>query len=274
MSSVALSDSVPPVPGIWRRYTLAQRAARFLIWFVIVASIVAAGRTVEIIPEFLVDAPEQIADLLKRMWPPAIDYYPKGIHEAMIETLHIASLGTILAVLMAVPFGLLAARNLTPNRLLNFLAKLVLVSSRSVNSLVWALLFVGIFGPGALAGTLAIAFRSIGFIGKLMGEAIEEAHKGSIEALQATGASKGAEIWYGYWPQIKPAFWSVVLLRWDINVRESAVLGLVGAGGIGMVMDSAQNLFQWDRVAMVLIAIFAVVVIAEVVITQIRKRML
>ena len=153
-----------------------------------------------------------------------------------------------------------------------------MVSSRSVNSLAWALLFVGIFGPGALAGTLAIAFRSIGFIGKLMAEAIEESHKGSIEALQAAGASKGAEIWYGYWPQIRPAFWSLVLvlLRWDINVRESAVLGLVGAGGIGigMVTDSAQNLFHWDRVAMVLVAIFAVVVIAEVVITQIRKRIL
>lgn len=274
MSSSALSGTGPHAKAVWRRHTIAQRAARFMIWFVIVAAIVAAGRSVEVIPEFLIDAPEQLADLLKRMWPPAVAYYPKGIHEALIETLHIASLGTILAVVLAVPFGLLAARNLTPSRAINFLAKLVLVSSRSVNSLVWALLFVGIFGPGALAGTLAIAFRSIGFIGKLMGEAIEEAHKGSIEALQATGASKGAEIWYGYWPQIKPAFWSVVLLRWDINVRESAVLGLVGAGGIGMVMDSAQNLFQWDRVAMVLVAIFAVVVIAEIVITQIRKRMI
>lgn len=270
MSSAALDIK----QGIWRRHTIGQRAARFMIWFVIVAAIVAAGRSVEVIPEFLADAPEQIADLLKRMWPPAIAYYPKGIHDALIETLHIASLGTILAVIMALPFGLLAARNLTPNRTINFLAKLVLVSSRSVNSLVWALLFVGIFGPGALAGTLAIAFRSIGFVGKLVGEAIEEAQRGSIEALQATGASKGAEIWYGYWPQIKPAFWSIVLLRWDINVRESAVLGLVGAGGIGMVMDSAQNLFQWDRVAMVLLAIFCVVVVAELGITWMRKRMI
>jgi phosphonate transport system permease protein len=274
MSSAALSTAKPAADRVWQRYTFAQRMARFMIWFVIVASIVAAGRTVEVIPEFLADAPEQIADLLKRMWPPAVDYYPRGIHEALVETLHIASLGTILAIIMAVPFGLLAARNLTRNRFINFLARLVLVSSRSVNSLVWALLFVGIFGPGALAGTLAIAFRSIGFIGKLLGEAIEEAHKGSIEALQAAGASTGAQIWYGYWPQVKPAFWSIVLLRWDINVRESAVLGLVGAGGIGMVMNAAQDLFQWDRVAMVLVAIFAVVVIAEVVITQIRKRMI
>ncbi|MDB5822805.1 MAG: binding-protein-dependent transport system permease protein [Herminiimonas sp.] len=271
---VAANGGEPLTARRWVRHSPAQRGARFLIWFVIVAVLVMAARSIEVIPEFIADAPEQVGDLLKRMWPPAVDYYPKGIHAALVETLHIASLGTILAIVMAVPFGLLAARNLTPNRLVNLLAKLVLVSSRSVNSLVWALLFVGIFGPGALAGTLAIAFRSIGFIGKLMAEAIEESHKGSIEALQAAGASKGAEIWYGYWPQIRPAFWSLVLLRWDINVRESAVLGLVGAGGIGMVMDSAQNLFQWDRVAMVLIAIFAVVVIAEVVITQIRKRIL
>ena len=79
---------------------------------------------------------------------------------------------------------------------------------------------------------------------------------------------------YGYWPQVKPAFWSIALFRWDINVRESAVLGLVGAGGIGMALDAALNLFQWDRVALILVAIFAVVIIAEVVVTQVRKRVI
>lgn len=271
MSSVLAS----PAPARhWQRFTPLQRGLRWLIWFVIVAAVLAAARSVEVIPEFISDAPEQVADLLRRMWPPAVDYYPKGIHAALVETLHIASLGTLLSVLMALPFGLLAAKNVTPNGALNFLARLVLVSSRSVNSLVWALLFVGIFGPGALAGTLAIAFRSIGFVGKLLGEALEESPAGPIEALQAAGASRTSQLLYGYWPQVKPAFWAIVLLRWDINVRESAVLGLVGAGGIGMVMDAAQNLFQWDRVAMVLLAIFAVVVIAEILITRLRKHLL
>ena len=199
---------------------------------------------------------------------------PGGVHAALVETLHIATLGTILSVILAVPVGLLAANNLTPSRTINMLARLILVSSRSVNSLVWALLFIAIFGPGALAGTLAIAFRSIGFVGKLVGEAVEEAQRGPIEAVTATGASKSAVIWYAYWPQIRPAFWSIVLLRWDINVRESAVLGLVGAGGIGMALDTALNLFQWDRVALVLASIFAVVVLAEILITQARKRIL
>jgi phosphonate transport system permease protein len=258
----------------WRRFTPRQRLARFSIYLVLVAAIIASARTVEIIPEFLYDAPEQMQDLLRRMWPIAWSHYPEGVHSALMETIHIATLGTILAIGMALPVGVLAANNVVPFRPLNHLAKLALVASRSVNSLVWALLFVAIFGPGALAGTLAIAFRSIGFIGKLFGEALEESDRGTIEALEATGAPWRSRFAWGYWPQVEPAFWSIALFRWDINVRESAVLGLVGAGGIGMALDTAMNLFQWDRVAMVLFAIFAVVVIAEVAVTQVRKRIL
>ena len=261
-------------PREWQRFTPAQRMTRFAVYLAIVMAIVASVQTVEVIPEFMLDAPEQMADLLKRMWPVAFAYYPKGVHEALVETLHIATLGTLFAVIMAFPIGLMAARNITPSGPLNYIAKLLLVSSRSVNSLVWALLFVAVFGPGALAGTLAIAFRSIGFVGKLVGEAVEEANKGTIEALQAVGAPWFSVLTKGYWPQIQPAFWSVVLFRWDINVRESAVLGLVGAGGIGMALDTAMNLFQWDRVAMVLVAIFAVVIIAEIVVTYIRKKII
>jgi len=258
----------------WTRFTPAQRLARFSIYLSMVVAIVVSARTIEIIPEFLYDAPAQMQDLLVRMWPIAWSHYPKGVHEALLETLHIATLGTIFAVVMAVPVGILAAGNIVRFGPVNYLARMILVSSRSVNSLVWALLFVAVFGPGALAGTLAIAFRSIGFVGKLLGEALEEANRGPIEALEATGAPWRSRLLWGYWPQVEPAFWSIALFRWDINVRESAVLGLVGAGGIGMALDTAMNLFQWDRVAMVLFAIFTVVVVAEVVVTQIRKRIL
>ena len=228
----------------------------------------------QVIPEFLYDAPEQVADLLVRMWPIEWSYYPKGVHEALLETLHIATLGTLLAIVMALPLGLLAAHNITPYAGINALARLALVSSRSVNSLVWALLFVAIFGPGALAGTMAIAFRSIGFVGKLFGEALEEARPGPVEALKAAGAPWTSLYLKGYWPQAEPAFWAIALFRWDISVRESAVLGLVGAGGIGMAIDSAMNLFQWERVALMLAAIFAVVLVAEVAVTAIRKKLI
>lgn len=269
-----MTEATANQPRVWQRYTLDQKILRFGIYLALVLAVVQSIRYVNIIPEFLADAPAQMVDLFNRMWPVDWAYYPQDVHSALIETIHIATLGTIISVILAIPVGLLAARNYTPNWFLNFIARLILVSSRSVNSLVWALLFIAIFGPGALAGTLAIAFRSIGFVGKLVGEAIEESNEGSIEALKATGASKGALLNYGYWPQIKPAFWSLVLLRWDINVRESAVLGLVGAGGIGMTLDTAMNLFQWERVAVILIAIFAIVILAEIVITQVRKRIL
>lgn len=258
----------------WQRHSGAERFWRFVVWLVIVAAIVQSLRSIEVIPEFLADAPEQMADMLTRMWPIDWAHYPGTVHGALVETLHIATVGTLMSVLLAVPFALLVARNVTRNRALNLLARIVLVSSRSVNSLVWALLFVAVFGPGALAGTFAIALRSVGFVGKLLGEALEESPAGPIEALQASGCSKGSEILYGHWPQIKPAFWSVLLLRWDINVRESAVLGLVGAGGIGMALDTALNLFQWPRVAVVLVAIFAVVLILEVLVNAIRKRVM
>lgn len=258
----------------WQRFTPLQRLARFAVYLAVVAAVVVSARTVEIIPEFLYDAPAQMADLLERMWPVDTAHYRTGVHAALMETLHIATLGTLLSVVLALPLGLLAARNVTPIPLVNYVARLLLVASRSVNSLVWALLFIAVFGPGALAGTLAIAFRSIGFVGKLLGEALEEAHRGPVEALKASGAPWPSLLVFGYWPQVKPAFWALVLLRWDINVRESAVLGLVGAGGIGVALNTAMNLFQWDRVAVVLLAIFAVVIVAEVVVTWVRGRIL
>jgi phosphonate transport system permease protein len=258
----------------WQRFTPAQRFARFTVYLVVVAAIVASVRMVEVIPEFLYDAPEQVQDLFARMWPVDWAHYQGGVHEALMETLHIATLGTLFSIVLALPVGVLAAGNLVPFAPLNYLAKLILVASRSVNSLVWALLFVAVFGPGALAGTLAIAFRSIGFVGKLFGEALEESNRGPIEALQATGAPWLSVFTKGYWPQVAPSFWSIALFRWDINVRESAVLGLVGAGGIGVALNTALDYLQWPRVAIVLVSIFAVVIAAEIATTQLRKRIL
>ena len=261
-------------PRAWHRFSSELRFIRFAFYFVAIAALTMSLRHIEFIPEFLYDAPAQVQDFFVRMWPLDTAYYGKSVHAALIETLNIATLGTLLSLLLAVPVGMLAANNLVPFAPLNYLAKLILVSSRSVNSLVWALLFIAIFGPGALAGTLAIAFRSIGFVGKLFGEALEETQAGPIDALKAVGAPHASVFTKGYWPQVKPAFWSIALFRWDINVRESAVLGLVGAGGIGMAMDSAMNLFRWDQVAVVLMTIFSVVIVAEVVVTSIRKRVI
>ena len=273
-----MSETNTPTPALaerlWQRHTLGQKLARTAFWLGIGIAVLLSLRNINVIWEFLWDAPEQMLDMVRRMFPPDYAYYRVAVHTALMETFHIATLGTIFALVAALPLSILAAHNLTPNRGLNFFAKTLLVASRSVNSLVWALLFIAVFGPGPLAGTAAIACRSVGFVGKLLGEALEEVPRGAIEALKAAGATQSSQILYGYWPAVKPAFWSIMLLRWDINVRESSGLGLVGAGGIGMIMNSAIDLFEWDRVAIILLTIFAVVVIAEIVITYFRRRLL
>lgn len=258
----------------WQRFTPRQRIARFAVYLFVVAALLASLRTVDIIPEFLADAPTQMADLLRRMWPIDFHEFERGAGQAMLETINIASIGTLITLLMAIPIGIMAARNITRVPVLNWIAQFLLVASRSVNSLVWALLFVAVFGPGALAGTVAIAFRSIGFVGKLFAESLEEAQRGPIEALRAVGAPPLSILLQGYWPQVKPAFWSLVLLRWDINVRESAVLGLVGAGGIGVALQTAMDFFQWNRVALILLLVFAVVIVAELAVNLIRRRLI
>lgn len=276
MTSLSLADkpSVPNTPPKYQRFTPLQRAARYLVYLIMLASLIASVRTVEVIPEFLYDAPTQMLDMFERMWPLDVAAYPTSIHHALMETLNIATLGTLLCLIMAIPLALLNARNVVHSRILNWIAQVFLVTSRSVNSLVWALLFVAIFGPGIIAGVLAVALRSVGFVGKLLAEALEEINMGSIEALRATGASMPSILVKGYWPQVVPAFFSIVLFRWDINVRESAVLGLVGAGGIGVVLNDAMNLFQWQLVATILVSILVVVLLAEWVVVRVRKKLI
>jgi phosphonate transport system permease protein len=145
------------------------------------------------------------------------------------------------------------------------------VASRSINSLIWALLLVAILGPGLLAGIIAIGLRSVGFIGKLLYEAIEETDASQIEAITATGASRLQVLNYGIVPQVMPAFYGISVFRWDINIRESAILGLVGAGGLGLKLQSSLNVLAWPQVTMILIVILATVVLSEWVSARVRQ---
>jgi phosphonate ABC transporter permease subunit PhnE len=264
----------PAAPRQWQRFTPLQRLARSTFYVAVLIAIVWALRSIEIIPEFLYDAPQQTVDLFARMWPIDWSWYPKVVHQALLETLHTATLGTIAAVALASLVALMVARNITRSVVLNTIGRFILVATRSVHAMVWALFFVAVFGPGALAGTLAIAVHSIGFTGKFLSEAIEEAKPGPIEALVATGAPPLAVLLKGIWPQVKPAFLSISVFRWDINVRESAVLGLVGGGGLGVALDTALSNLYWDQAGLVLLVIFAVVIVAEIATAWVRNRVI
>ena len=219
---------------------------------------------------FVYDAPRIVADIGSRMVPPRWSYI-EVIWIPLWDTINIATLGTLLAIVLAVPTAFLAARNTTPSaKFIRPLALLVIVSSRSINSLIWALLLVSIVGPGVFAGVIAIGLRSIGFIAKLLYEAIEEIDRDQVEAITATGAGKAQVIAYGIVPQIKPAFAGISVFRWDINIRESTVLGLVGAGGIGLQLQASLNILAWPQVTVILISIFVAVLISEWVSARIR----
>jgi phosphonate ABC transporter permease subunit PhnE len=270
------ADALAMGPGLrrWRRFSTRERILRSAFYLAALIAIAWSVQTIEIIPEFLYDAPQQTADLFVRMWPIDWSWYPEVVHPALVETLHTATLGTVLAVALAAPVALMAARNLTRSTLVNLVARFILVATRSVHAMIWALFFVAVFGPGALAGTLAIALHSIGFTGKFLSEAIEEARPGPIEALTAAGAPPLAILIKGYWPQVKPAFMAIAIFRWDINVRESAVLGLVGGGGLGMALDTALSNLYWDQAGLVLLVIFVVVIVTEIVTAWLRGRII
>ena len=215
------------------------------------------------------DAPRQAADIGARMVPPKWSYMSQ-LWKPAWDTVNIATIGTIIAMVIAIPVAFAAARNTTPHLLVRSAALFIIVSSRSVNSLIWALMLVFILGPGILAGTIAIGLRSVGFCAKLLYEAIEEIDQSQVEAIEATGASRVQKIVYGILPQVMPTIAGFGIYRWDINIRESTILGLVGAGGIGLQLSGSLNTLAWTQVSMILLVILATVFISEWVSAKVR----
>ncbi len=257
---------------VWQRRERGKHLAIWFAWLVGVALFVLCWQAISATTmwPFVWDAPRVAGDIFSRMVPPAWPYLDK-LWQPLWDTINIATLGTLLAIVLAVPVAFCAARNTTPSVLLvRPVALLIIVSSRSINSLIWALLLVSIIGPGVLAGVIAIALRSIGFIAKLLYEAIEEIDRSQVEAVTATGAGGGQVIAYGIVPQIMPAFAGITVFRWDINIRESTVLGLVGAGGIGLQLQASLNVLAWPQVTVILLAILATVVLSEWVSARVR----
>jgi len=257
---------------LWQKRTTRAQWLAWAGWFALVALFVWCWQlmTQETIWAFVLDAPRQAADIGERMFPPRWSYMER-LWWPLWDTLNIATLGTLLGIALAVPTAFLAARNTTPSALvLRPLALFVIVASRSINSLIWALLLVAIIGPGVLAGIVAIALRSIGFIGKLLYEAIEEVDERQVEAIRATGASPAQVVDYGIVPQVLPAFAGISVFRWDINIRESTILGLVGAGGIGLQLQASLNVLAWPQVTLILLCILVTVLVSEWVSAKVR----
>ncbi len=190
----------------------------------------------------------------------------------MLETFMIACLGTLVGVIICIPAAWFGAQNVTPFKPITYpLARLAMTLSRSIHEIVWALFFVSAVGLGALAGVLALAVRSVGFIAKMSAEAIEDIDPGPVEAIRATGGNAFQVMLYGVLPQVLPQILSVIVFEWEINIRRSAVLGLVGAGGLGLVFFRQMNTFNYHGVTSVIIAILLLISAGELVSYYARK---
>lgn len=197
-----------------------------------------------------------------------------GLAGAIWTTLKIATLGSLLAAILGAPLGFLSAKNMHAPWAVSWTARRILDVCRSIHTLVFGLLIVGIIGLGPMAGILAIALHSMGTWGKLYAESIETLDMRPIEAVRATGASPVQVFLFSVWPALLPNFISNHLYIWEYNIRDSTVLGLIGAGGLGLLVSEAVSLFQWGRLATLLIAIVLMVVAFDALSRRIRAAVL
>ena len=200
--------------------------------------------------------------------------YLAGLASATWTTISIATLGSLLAALLALPLSLLASRNLAAPVPLAWMARTVLDVARSIHTLVFGLVLVGIVGLGPTAGILAIALHSMGTYGKLFAESIETLDMRAIEAVRSTGASPVQVFFNAVWPSVLPQFVSSHLYIWEFNIRDSTVLGVIGAGGLGLLISEATSLFQWGRLSTVLLVVVVLVVSFDTMSRRIRQALL
>jgi phosphonate transport system permease protein len=195
-----------------------------------------------------------------------------GVPFLMFETLGVALLGTLLGAVLSVPFAFLSSRNITGK--FSIIGVTIITIIRSFPFFLIALMFVRVSGPGPMTGVLTIAVLSIGMISKMYIEAIEDIDDGILKALDATGATTYQKIRYGIMPQLTASFISTIIYRFEINVKNATVLGVVGAGGIGFTLLTAMSAFRWQDAAAALWGIIIVVLIVEYFSNKIRKKLI
>nr|MBT6355281.1 phosphonate ABC transporter, permease protein PhnE [Pelagibacteraceae bacterium] len=214
---------------------------------------------------------EYFGDIFSRMLPPDFSNFNLLIF-SMIETIEIAILGTFIAIILSIPLALLSARNIAPNILIFFIARIITVFFRAIPEFIIAMILVIAIGFGAMPGVLALGIHTMGFLAKFYAEDIEHINKGPVEALESSGASKRQIISFAIIPQIIPSFVANNLYILDRNIRMATMLGIVGAGGIGYELQSAFRMFEYPKVSAIIIIIFVTIFIIDNISSYIRSK--
>ena len=252
-------------PGAGKR-TLAQAFG----WAVFVLILAWAWKGADVRPMDLVKDSGNMAQFLTEFFPPDFREWRSYLRE-MVVTVHIAVWGTVLAIVCAVPFGLLSSSNIVPWWVYQPVRRLM-DCCRAINEMVFAMLFIVAVGLGPFAGVLALWIHTTGTLAKLFSEAVEAIDPQPVEGIRATGAHPLAEVMYGVLPQVMPLWISYTLYRFEANVRSASVVGMVGAGGIGMVLWDVIRGFQYAQTAAVLLMLVVSVALIDLASSALRKR--
>lgn len=215
----------------------------------------------------------EMGKLVKDMMPPDLSYLPKII-DPMAETIRMAIIGTTFGAILAIPFSLIAAKNIFRIPILNTIVRFIMGLIRTIPDLLFASVFVAVFGIGPLAGIFALTFFSFGLISKLTYESIETIDPGPLEAMTAVGANKVQWIHLGVIPQVLPQFIGYLLYTLEINIRAAAVLGLVGAGGIGLYIDRTLGLFKYRQTSTIILVTLIFVIAIDILSAKVREKLI
>jgi phosphonate transport system permease protein len=274
--SAQATDVIPPPPS----KSVSSRAFDLLLWGGVAVLLAVSFKAAQIgkFPELITNA-DRMREFMRAFFSAFGD--PKLFMSMdwslyigkMWETIQMALWGTVLAIILAIPLGLLAARNITPAWIQQPVRR-VLDLVRSIPDLVVALIFINAVGLGAFAGVMALTFNTGGVLAKLFAEAVESIDKGPVEGVRATGAIKLAEIVWGVIPQVAPLWTSYALYRFESSSRSATVLGLIGAGGIGQVLLESVNGFNFDQTGCIVLVIVVAVSLIDLLSQIIRTRLL
>ncbi|MES2536447.1 MAG: phosphonate ABC transporter, permease protein PhnE [Pseudomonadota bacterium] len=254
----------PPAPG--------HDLVRLLLWAVLAALLIGSWKGADMRPLELMRDSGNMAAYAASFFPP--DFIDWRIYlQELLVTLQIALWGTVLAVIFAVPFGLLCSTNITPAWIRQPVRRLM-DAARAINEMVFAMLFVVAVGLGPFAGVLALFIHTTGILSKLFSEAVESIDPQPVEGIRATGAHALEEIVFGVLPQVMPLWVSYALYRFESNVRSATVVGMVGAGGIGVILWEVIRGFQYAQTCAVLLMIVVTVTAIDLLSSQLRKTLI
>ena len=275
--SAVLGAPAAPAPSEAALALLRERAAAerrgvgwYIGWAIVLAVLAWAWEGAEIRPLDLIRDSGNVVTLARDFFPPNFADWRIYLRE-MVVTVHIAIWGTAIAVAAAVPLGLLSASNVAPRWLYQPVRR-IMDACRAINEMVFAMLFIVAVGLGPFAGVLALAVHTTGTLAKLFSEAVEAIDPRPVEGVRATGAHKLVEILYGVIPQVAPLWLSFALYRFESNVRSASVVGMVGAGGIGVVLYEVIRSFQYGQTCAVLIILVVCVSVIDLGSSWLRKR--